>query len=174
MRRAAFGLGANLGDAEAALASAVAGLRAEVGVGAVRVSSLYRSAPVGGPAQPDYLNAVAIADTELPSAALLDLAHRLEQRRGRVREVRWGPRTLDVDILAVGGEESSDPVLTLPHPRAHQRAFVMVPWAEVDPDFEIPGVGSVHEACDRLSREDRSAVAVLRSGPWPAGSGGPS
>ena len=175
MRRAAFGLGANLGDAEAALADAVAGLRDEAGVESVRVSSLFRTTPVGGPEQPDYLNAVAVADTDLPAAALLDLAHRLEQRRGRVRDVRWGPRTLDVDILAVAGEESADPDLTLPHPRAHQRAFVLVPWAEIDPDFEIPGVGPVREACDRLPPQDRSEVLVVRPGSsWSQVAGGSS
>ncbi len=131
MRRIAFGLGANLGDRVAALQGAVdviAPLLAEP-----RVSSVYETAPVGGPEQPDYANAVLIGWTEMVPSDVLALAHQAEQEWHRTREIRWGPRTLDVDILDIEGVVSDDEILTLPHPRATQRAFVVVPWLEVEP-----------------------------------------
>ena len=109
------------------------------------VSPVYETVPVGGPQQPDYLNAVVLARTTLPSRALLDRLHEVEAAFDRVREVRWGPRTLDIDIVSVEGERSDDPVLTLPHPRAHERAFVLAPWHDADPEAELPGHGSVAE-----------------------------
>jgi len=144
--RAALGLGANLGDPQATLRAAVAELAASPGVALVAVSPLVETDPVGGPVgQPAYLNAVVVVVTTLDPPALLALAHRVEAAHGRRREVRYGPRTLDVDVLAVEGVTSEDPVLTLPHPRAAQRAFVLVPWAMVDPAFVLPGLGSVAE-----------------------------
>ncbi len=107
------------------------------------VSPVYETVPVGGPPQPDYLNAVLLARTTLPSRALLDRLHEVEAAFDRVREVRWGPRTLDIDIISVAGEESTGPELTLPHPRAHERAFVLAPWHDVDPDAVLPGHGPV-------------------------------
>lgn len=155
-RRVALALGANLGDRAAALQSAVARLAGAPGVRAMGVSPVYETDPVGGPAgQPAYLNAVLVVETALPAAALLALAAEAESAAGRVREQRWGPRTLDVDVLAVGAETSADPVLTLPHPRAHQRAFVLVPWADVDPAFVVPGRGRVG---DLAAAVDRSGV----------------
>jgi len=140
--RAAFGLGSNLGDRVGHLRAAVAGL-ASGGVDNVAVSSVYETDPVGGPEQPDYLNAVAVGDTSLDATELLDLARSLERAAERVRTVRNAPRTLDVDLLAVGDVVMVTEELTVPHPRAHERAFVLVPWAEVDPTFEVPGRGSV-------------------------------
>ena len=105
--------------------------------------SLYRTAPVGGVEQPDYLNAVVAGRTELSASDLLALCQRIEQAHGRTRDVRWGPRTLDVDVLRFGDVVSDDPRLTLPHPRAHERAFVLVPWFEVDADASVPGRGRV-------------------------------
>ena len=131
MRRIAFGLGANLGDRVAALQGAVdviAPLLAEPAV-----SSVYETAPVGGPEQPDYANAVLIGLSEMAPSDVLALAQLAEQQWHRTREIRWGPRTLDVDVLDIEGVVSDDPVLTLPHPRATQRAFVVVPWLEVEP-----------------------------------------
>jgi hypothetical protein len=131
LRRIAFGLGANLGDRVAALQGAVdviAPLLAEPAV-----SSVYETAPVGGPEQPDYANAVLIGWSEMAPTGLLALAHQAEQVWHRTREIRWGPRTLDVDVLDIEGVVSDDNVLTLPHPRATQRAFVVVPWLEVEP-----------------------------------------
>jgi 2-amino-4-hydroxy-6-hydroxymethyldihydropteridine diphosphokinase len=107
------------------------------------VSPVYETVPVGGPRQPDYLNAVLLARTTLPSGTLLGRLHEVEAAFSRVREVRWGPRTLDIDIITVDGEVSEDPVLTLPHPRAHERAFVLAPWHDVDPDAVLPGHGPI-------------------------------
>jgi 2-amino-4-hydroxy-6-hydroxymethyldihydropteridine diphosphokinase len=134
--RVAFGLGANLGDRVAALQGAVDLLAPHLR--AVAVSSVYETAPVGGPEQPDYANAVLVGESDEEPAALLALAHEAEAAWHRTREVRWGPRTLDVDVLVVGDVVSADPTLTLPHPRAHERAFVLVPWSEVDPDAVLP------------------------------------
>jgi 2-amino-4-hydroxy-6-hydroxymethyldihydropteridine diphosphokinase len=107
------------------------------------VSSLYQTAPVGGPPQDDYLNAVLIARTALPARQVLKLGQAAEAALGRVRTVRWGPRTLDVDVIAYGEQVSADPELTLPHPRAHERAFVLAPWLQVDPVAALPGLGPV-------------------------------
>jgi 2-amino-4-hydroxy-6-hydroxymethyldihydropteridine diphosphokinase len=136
-------LGSNLGDKLDILQGAVdaiAGLP-EVSVGAV--SPVYETAPVGGPAQPDYLNAVLLATTGLSPYGLLERAHEVEAAFDRVREVRWGPRTLDIDIIAFEGVLCGDPELTLPHPRAHERAFVLAPWHDVDPDAVLPGHGAI-------------------------------
>src|SRR6185503_4423813 len=103
-----------------------------------------------------YLNAVALVSAELPAAGLLGLAHVVEAACRRERAVRWGPRTLDVDIVAFDRLRSADPQLTLPHPRAHERAFVLVPWLDVDPSAELPGHGPVAGLVAGL---DRSGVA---------------
>jgi 2-amino-4-hydroxy-6-hydroxymethyldihydropteridine diphosphokinase len=171
MRTAAFGLGANLGDRVAALQGAV-DLISPLLVDP-RVSSVYETAPVGGPEdQPDYANAVLVGRTDLAAAELLAAAQAAEAAWHRVRQVRWGPRTLDVDVLAVGDERSDDPHLTLPHPRARERAFVLVPWAEVDPDAELPGHGRVadlaeaalaREGADAVRRRDDVSLAVARA-----------
>ena len=165
VRRAAFALGANLGDRAGALRRAVDGLARTPGLRVVAVSGWYDTEPVGGPdGQPAYLNAVVVADTDLTAAALLARANELEAAEGRVRDVRWGPRTLDVDLLAVGAETSADPDLTLPHPRAHERAFVLVPWAEVDPGFEVPGHGPVAALLAALPAAERAGVRPARTG----------
>ena len=133
MSRAVLGIGSNLGDRLAHLRSVVEAL------GPVAVSSVYETAPWGGVEQQDYLNAVIVVeDPDTDAYGWLARAHALEAAAGRVREVRWGPRTLDVDVIDVDGIISDDPVLTLPHPRAHERAFVLVPWAEVDPTVPAP------------------------------------
>jgi 2-amino-4-hydroxy-6-hydroxymethyldihydropteridine diphosphokinase len=137
--RAALGLGSNLGDRERHLDGAVATIAAMPGTTVVAVSRYVESDPVGGPEQPDYLNAVVVVDTTCDPWELLAWARRCEDDAGRVREVRWGPRTLDVDVLAAGSAVVDSSELTLPHPRATERAFVMVPWAEVDPDFVLSG-----------------------------------
>jgi len=137
--RAALGLGSNLSDRLAHIESAIATIASAPGVTVVGVSPVVESVAVGGPDQPDYLNAVVVIDTSLSASALLALAQRCEAGAQRVRHERWGPRTLDVDVLAYGAEISDDPELTLPHPRAMQRAFVMVPWATVDPQFVLAG-----------------------------------
>jgi 2-amino-4-hydroxy-6-hydroxymethyldihydropteridine diphosphokinase len=157
--RVAFALGSNLGDRVATLRSAVAALAAMPGIDVVAVSSAYQTDPVGGPpGQHDYLNAVVVADTVLPAERLLAVVHEIENAHGRVREERWGPRTLDIDILAVGAQVSADPGLTVPHPLATVRAFVLLPWAEVDPEFAIPGAGTVRSAAGALGEAETAGV----------------
>ena len=127
-------IGSNLGDRLAHLQGAVDALRPWV----VAVSRVYETAPWGPVPQDDYLNAIVLADD--PDATPLDWlerAHAAEQAAGRTRDVRWGPRTLDVDVVAVGDVHRDDPELTLPHPRAHERAFVLVPWHDLDPDATL-------------------------------------
>ena len=131
--RAVLALGSNLGESEDTLERAVADLVAG-GVQLVRASGLYRTVPVGGPAgQPDFVNAVIEVTTDLGAYELLALCNVVEAAHHRERLVRWGPRTLDIDVIDYDGVISEDPVLTLPHPRAQERAFVLVPWAQMDP-----------------------------------------
>ena len=143
MTRAVIALGANLGDARAALAGAVGALRAEAGIDVVAESSVKKTNPIGGVEQPDYLNAVVIVETSLSPRELLEVLHDIENHWHRTREIRWGPRTLDLDLIDYRGVTSPDPDLTLPHPRAHERAFVLVPWLEVDSGAELTGIGPV-------------------------------
>lgn len=156
-RRAVFGLGSNLTDRLAHLQLAIDLILAEPGIAAVGISRVYETAPVGGPEQPDYLNAVLVTDTALEPATLLAVAQRCEQVAGRERSERWGPRTLDVDVLAVGDVVSDDPALLLPHPRAAERAFVLQPWADVDPTFALGGV----TVTELLARVDASGVRLV-------------
>lgn len=159
-------LGANLGDAEATLLRAVDLLAGEVTPTAL--APLVRSEPVGGPDQPPYVNSVLLGTTRLGPAALLAALHRVEARLGRVREVRWGPRTIDLDLVQHGDPaagtdtRSEDPGLLLPHPRAHERAFVLVPWARVDPAARLRVGDEVVAVADLLERVDRSGVTDLR------------
>jgi 2-amino-4-hydroxy-6-hydroxymethyldihydropteridine diphosphokinase len=160
-------LGANLGDREATLRAALRGL----GDRLVAVSGGYRTPPWGDPDQPAYLNAVAVvADDAVDADGWLALAHELEAAGGRVRDParRYGPRTLDVDVIAVwrNGQPvvQDDPVLTLPHPRAHLRAFVLVPWAEIEPTAELPGHGPI-TALLRTEPVAPDVPGVTRVGP---------
>ena len=138
MTTVTLGLGANLGDRLAALQRAV-DLLDEHGVHVTASSRVWETAPVGGPRdQPAYLNAVVRATTELDPSGVLDAAHEAETALGRTREVRWGPRTLDVDVLLVDDLVADDPDLTIPHPRMTERAFVVVPLLELDPDLVLP------------------------------------
>jgi 2-amino-4-hydroxy-6-hydroxymethyldihydropteridine diphosphokinase len=130
--RAYLGLGSNLGERLAHLQAAVDGLARTPGVAVVAVSPVYETAPVGGPPQDDYLNAVVAIDTDLSPHALLQVAQGLEAAEHRVRRERWGPRTLDVDLLLVGDEVVDEPDLVVPHPRLKDRAFVLVPLADLD------------------------------------------
>ncbi|GAA1905951.1 hypothetical protein GCM10009688_07390 [Arthrobacter gandavensis] len=139
--RTVLALGSNLGESRGTLANAVAALADHPGMKLVAVSPVARTAPVGGPEnQPDYLNLVAEFETTLDAHALLDHCHDVENRHHRTREVRWGPRTLDVDIITYGAERIDDEVLTVPHPRAAERAFVLQPWAWMDPDARLEGI----------------------------------
>jgi 2-amino-4-hydroxy-6-hydroxymethyldihydropteridine diphosphokinase len=141
-RTVVFSLGSNVGDRLANLQLGLDVLHSS-GLDLVAVSSVYESDPVGGVEQADYLNAVLLASSSLPPGDILALCAAAEAAAGRVRTQRWGPRTLDVDIIACGCVVSTDPELTLPHPRAHERAFVLVPWLELDSRATLPGWGLV-------------------------------
>ncbi|MFI6795176.1 2-amino-4-hydroxy-6-hydroxymethyldihydropteridine diphosphokinase [Streptosporangium canum] len=132
-------LGSNLGDRFETLQGALDSLFDAPGLEFVAVSPVYETDPFGGPEQGPYLNAVVIAQSTLEPRALLDRAQGVENAFGRVRGERWGARTLDVDLITVGDVVSDDPELTLPHPRAHERAFVLVPWSRADPDALLSG-----------------------------------
>ncbi|MFI6456884.1 2-amino-4-hydroxy-6-hydroxymethyldihydropteridine diphosphokinase [Streptosporangium amethystogenes] len=137
--RVVLALGSNLGDRFGTLRGGLDALFAEPGLTLVAVSPVYETDPVGGPEQGAYLNAVVIAESALEPRALLDRAQGVENTFGRVRVERWGARTLDVDLISVGDVVMDDPDLTLPHPRAHERAFVLVPWVRADPDAVLSG-----------------------------------
>ena len=154
-RQAVLALGSNLGDRKDILQGGVDAIAGIEGVRLTVVSPVYETVPVGGPPQPDYLNAVVLANVSVPSGELLDGLHEVEAAFDRVRLVRWGPRTLDIDIITVAGERSDDPDLTLPHPRAHERAFVLAPWRDVDPGAVLPGYGPV---ADLLAHVDQTGI----------------
>jgi 2-amino-4-hydroxy-6-hydroxymethyldihydropteridine diphosphokinase len=137
--RAWIGIGSNIGDRAGYIARGLSGLNAFPGVEVTRVSSLYDTAPVGVVEQPRYLNAVAELETALEPLELMRALLSIEAECGRVREKRWGPRTLDLDLILYDGVELDTPELTLPHPRARGRAFVLVPLAEVAPGLRFPG-----------------------------------
>ncbi|MFJ3962551.1 2-amino-4-hydroxy-6-hydroxymethyldihydropteridine diphosphokinase [Streptomyces sp. NPDC090036] len=144
---AVIALGANLGNRLETLQGAIDALGDTPGMRVKAVSPVYETEPWGVEpgSQPSYLNAVLAVKTTLPPSSLLERAHAVEEAFDRVREERWGPRTIDVDIVAYADRVSDDPVLTLPHPRAHQRAFVLAPWHDIDPEARIPGRGAVAE-----------------------------
>ena len=160
MSRAVLSLGANLGDRAGTLRAALTALADD---GLVARSTLYETPPWGPVQQPPYLNAVAVVRGDRDAAGWLALAHELEQAAGRTREVRFGPRTLDVDVVTVTGDDgapvlSDDPRLTLPHPHAHERAFVLLPWATLEPGAVLPGRGRVAELLEALPADDKLAV----------------
>ena len=138
MTRAYVGLGANLGDREATIRAAVAALP-----GVVAVSRLLETDPVGVTDQPRFLNGVAALETDLSARELLDRLLEIERELGRERRERWGPRTIDLDLLLYGEETVDEPGLTVPHPRLHERRFALEPLAELEPDALIPGRGRV-------------------------------
>lgn len=144
IRQAVLAIGSNLGDRLGRLQGAVSALEDTPEVTLVAVSSVYETEPVGAPADsPSFLNAVVLIDTTLTVHTLLDRALAIEDAFGRERGETNGPRTLDVDLIVVGDRVADDEQLTLPHPRAHERAFVLAPWLEIDPEGEIPGKGFV-------------------------------
>ena len=147
MARAFLGLGSNLGEREIFLRTAV-----DVMTEVVAVSGLYETDPVGGPEQGAYLNIVVQLETERSARELLEVCRFLETQAERVRKVRWGPRTLDVDVLWIDGVAVAEPDLVVPHPRMRDRAFVMVPLGELAPDlvadWDDPDVGAVRRLAD--------------------------
>jgi dihydroneopterin aldolase / 2-amino-4-hydroxy-6-hydroxymethyldihydropteridine diphosphokinase len=165
-RSVVLSLGSNLGDRMAHLQFGINVLCGR-GIDCLAVSSVYETDPVGGVVQADYLNVVVLAASSLPAHDILARCAEAEAGEGRVRTVRWGPRTLDVDIISCGAEISADPVLTLPHPRAHERAFVLVPWLELDPQAVLPGSGPVAAlpaAADKASVRRRPELRLVLPG----------
>jgi len=139
------GLGANLGDREASIRKAAAL------IGARRLSAIIETEPWGNVDQPDFLNAVAEVESDIGARPLLDRLLEVERELGRVRDgTRWGPRTIDLDLLLYGSETSDLPALRLPHPRLHERLFVLVPLAELAPDLHVPGRGPVADLLTKL------------------------
>ena len=167
--RAVLSVGSNLGDRLGTLQGCVQAIGRLPETDVLAISPVYETAPVGGPAQSDYLNAVLIAGTGLAPLDLLAGTQRIEADFGRIRvegAERFGPRTLDIDIISYDEEISSDPVLTLPHPRAHERAFVLVPWHDIDPAAILPGRGPVAARLTRLERHGvRRQPGVLLGAP---------
>lgn len=158
-RCAVVALGSNLGNRLETLQGAVDALADTPGLRIKAVSAVYETEAVGGPEeQPAYYNAVVVLRTTLPPRDLLERGNAIEDAFGRVRTVRWGPRTLDVDILAYEGVTSDDPQLLLPHPRSHERAFVLAPWLDAQPDAELPGLGPVAGLLDGLGGADAQGV----------------
>jgi 2-amino-4-hydroxy-6-hydroxymethyldihydropteridine diphosphokinase len=146
--KAVVALGANLGNPEEQIELALALLKESTEVHSI--SSLYRTKPVGGPEQPDYINAVCILESDLPAADLLSLLHGIEKTLGRVRTEHWGPRTIDLDLIQYGNILSSAAELELPHPRAHERRFVLEPWSEVEPDAILLTHGKISDLLEQL------------------------
>ena len=146
--KAVISLGANIGNPEEQMQLAIAMLREATDV--MALSSIYTTEPVGGPEQPNYLNAICIAESDLPAADLLALLHGIEKTLGREHVERWGPRTIDLDLIQYGTILSSAEELELPHPRAHERKFVLEPWLEVEPDAILLTHGKVSELLEQL------------------------
>jgi 2-amino-4-hydroxy-6-hydroxymethyldihydropteridine diphosphokinase len=162
-RGAVLSLGSNLGNRLETLQGAVDALEDTPGIRVKAVSPVYETQPWGVEpgSQPAYFNAVVVLRTTLPPSSLLERAQAVEEAFHRVRDERWGPRTLDVDIVSYEDAVSEDPVLTLPHPRAHQRAFVLAPWYDVDPAAALPGHGPVAALLDALTRDGVTPRADL-------------
>ncbi len=156
IRQAILALGSNLGDRIGKLQGGVSALEDTPEVTVVAISSVYETVPVGAPAgSGKFLNAAVMIDTTLTVHTLLDRALAIEDAFGRERSAPGAPRTLDVDVIVVGDRIADDEQLTLPHPRAHERGFVLVPWLEIDPEGEIPGKGFV---ADLISDVDTGTV----------------
>jgi 2-amino-4-hydroxy-6-hydroxymethyldihydropteridine diphosphokinase len=147
--KAVVALGANIGNPQEQMDVAVAMLREATDV--IALSSYYTTKPVGGPEQPDYINAVCILESELPAIDLLSLLHGIEKSLGRERTEKCGPRTIDLDLIQYGTLLSSATELQLPHPRAHERRFVIEPWHEIEPDAILLTHGKISELLAQLS-----------------------
>lgn len=161
---AALGFGGNLGDPVAAFAAALRRLALHPGIVVASLSSVYRTAPWGKLDQPEFLNMAVLVETELSARALLDLCLDLEREGGRERRERWGPRTIDIDILTYGGQTLDEPGLQVPHPRIAERAFVLAPLAEIAPGLVVckRAVAELRDAlADATVRRDDEATARL-------------
>lgn len=162
-KRAVISLGSNLGNRLETLQGAVDALEDTPGLRVKAVSPVYETEPWGVDpgSQPTYFNAVVVVRTTLPPSSLLERGQAVEEAFHRVRREQWGPRTLDVDIVTYADVVSDDPALTLPHPRAHERAFVLVPWLDVEPDARLPGHGPVVALLAAVPREGVAPRADL-------------
>ena len=141
-------LGSNIGEPKENLDLAIALLREATEV--LKVSSYYVTKPVGYENQPDFVNAVCIIESELPAIELLNMLHGIEKAMGRERTIKWGPRTIDLDIIQYGSLLSNSPELTLPHPRAHERKFVLEPWLEIEPEAVLLTHGKIADLLTKL------------------------
>jgi len=146
--KAVIAIGANVGNPQENIDLAVALLKEATDLTAL--SSMYVTKPVGGPVQPDYINAVALAESELPAADFLSMLHGIEAALGRERKEHWGPRTIDLDLIQYGSLLSAADELELPHPRAHERRFVLEPWFEIEPDAILLTHGKISELLAQL------------------------
>ena len=157
IRRAVISIGSNLGERRTNLQGALDSLSDTPEVWVTSVSPVYETEPVDAPPDSrDYLNAVVLLDTTLSARTLLERAHAIEAAYGRERDLeneKNAPRTLDVDLIVVGDRRADEVDLQLPHPRAHERAFVLVPWLDLEPEAEIPGAGPVAELAEKTGRE---------------------
>ena len=146
--KAVVALGANIGNPKEQMDVAISLLRESTDV--IALSSYYTTKPVGGPEQPDYINSVCILESELPALDLLALLHGIEKSLGRERIEKWGPRTIDLDLIQFGGLLSKADELELPHPRAHERRFVLEPWHEIEPDAVLLTHGKISSLLEQL------------------------
>jgi 2-amino-4-hydroxy-6-hydroxymethyldihydropteridine diphosphokinase len=146
--KAVVALGANIGNPSEQMDLAIAMLKEATDV--IAVSTNYTTKPVGGPEQPDYINAVCILESDLPALDLLSLLQGIEKSLGRERIERWGPRTIDLDLIQYGSLLSKAEELELPHPRAHERRFVLEPWHEIEPDAVLLTHGKISELLAQL------------------------
>ena len=162
-QRAYVGVGSNLDGPVDRVRQALDALARLPGTALRAASALYRNPPMGPTDQPYYVNAVAELDTELDARSLLAGMQAIEAGHGRLRKRRWGPRTLDLDLLLLGDRRSDTPDLKLPHPGVADRAFVLVPLAEIAPDLEIPGFGAVAALCKGLPEQDRAGLERVSS-----------
>jgi 2-amino-4-hydroxy-6-hydroxymethyldihydropteridine diphosphokinase len=147
--KAVVALGANIGNPQEQMDLAIAMLKEATEVTAI--SSYYFTKPVGGPEQPDYINAVCTLESDLPALDLLSLLHGIEKSLGRERREKWGPRTIDLDLIQYGSLLSKADELELPHPRAYERRFVLEPWHEIEPDAVLLTHGKISELLEQLS-----------------------
>jgi 2-amino-4-hydroxy-6-hydroxymethyldihydropteridine diphosphokinase len=153
-RRTVLSLGSNLGDRMDNLQAGIDALFDAPGLDFIAVSPVYETKPVGGPEQDDFLNIVILADSRVAPKSLLERVLNIEEAMARTHEIRWGPRTLDIDIVMMGDVTSKEPELLLPHPRAHERAFVLVPWRDIDPDAELSGLGKVTDLLPAVAGQE--------------------
>jgi 2-amino-4-hydroxy-6-hydroxymethyldihydropteridine diphosphokinase len=150
-----IGIGSNLESPAEQVAQAINALREMPDCLVIQESGLYRSAPMGPQEQPDFINAVVSLLTQLDAGELLQVLHGIEEIQGRARNAeQWGPRTLDLDLLAYASQISNDEELTLPHPRIAERNFVLLPWNELTPQFRVPGLASVADLAAKVSRSE--------------------